>query len=471
MVFDPILSAFDAQLATRASGILMTSSNARATVDDIARLSENIRRRVAESGTPEGCIVGLAVPNGPAFAAAYLGLRRAGMRVLLMDRGTPSVERHRIEESLASAGSVVSDTGWPATAENIKLALNPVTARPDLPDDISTIRLTSGSTGQPRGIGMTSEALLNDDAAIRSTMGLENEKALAAIPFSHAYGFSSLFLPALTQGWLLAIPDGISPFAAVDAAKANRITFFPTVPAYIEALLKIKIPPPLPPTLRRVISAGAPLRPETARQFREIFGQPVHVFYGASEIGGICYDRLGDAAERGTLGTPLGGVKIILAPEPDLADGEGIVTVVSPAAAVGYLPQGDETLGDGRFRTSDIGSFEGGELRLLGRVDAIVNVRGKKVVPREIETVLASLAGVAESIVMGIPESSASGETLGAVVAGDETIPPVDDIRNWCLQHLATHKVPRRILRVEALPRTQRGKIDRKLVKKWLETA
>lgn len=466
---DPILSAFDAQLATRASDVLMTSSEARATVGDIARLSENIQRRVVERGAPEGSIVGLAAPNGPAFAAAYLGLRRAGMRVLLMDRGTPSAERYRIEQSLLSAGSVVSDTGWPSSADQIKLSLDPATAQPDIPENISTIRLTSGSTGEPRGIGLTSEALLTDDEAIRSTMELENERALAAIPLSHAYGFSSLFLPALTQGWLLAIPDGISPFAAIDAAITSKITFLPTVPAYIEVLLKMKTPPPLPATLRRVITAGAPLRPEIAGQFREAFGLPVHVFYGASEVGGICYDRHGGAAERGTLGAPLDGVKVILAPDPGLGDGDGIVNVVSPAAAVGYLPNGDEILRNGRFQTSDIGSFEDGELRLLGRVDGIVNVRGKKVAPQEIESVLTALIGVDESIVMGIPELSTSGETLGAVVAGNDTMPPVDDIRNWCREHLAVHKIPRRIVRVEALPRTTRGKIDRKLVKEWLE--
>ncbi len=470
MTNDPILSAFDALVAARDSDTLMVSTTAMATVGDIDRLSEDIRRRAVESGVAAGNIVGLAAPNGPAFASGYLGLRRAGLRVLLMDRGTPLSERRRIERSLLSAGCLVSDTGWPSSAEELHLSLDPTATPPDIPEAVTTIRLTSGSTGQPRGIGMTSEALLNDDSAIRSTMELVQERALAAIPLSHAYGFSSLFLPALTRGWLLAVPDGISPFAAVETASNSRITFLPTVPAYIEALLKMEAPPPLPTTLRKVITAGAPLKPETAGRFREIFGQPIHVFYGASEVGGICYDRQGGAGERGTLGTPLDGVEILLAPESGLDTGQGIVEVLSPAAAVGYIPNGDETLGGGRYLTSDIGSFRDGELRLLGRVDTIVNVRGKKVDPREIETVLNGLNGVDDSVVMGIQDPSMSGESLGAIVAGDDTMPQVDGIRDSCRQHLASHKVPRQILRVEALPRTSRGKIDRKLVRKWLET-
>lgn len=448
----------------------MVSIREKATIGDIERLARAIHRRAVESGLAPGNIVGLAAPNGPAFAAGYLGLRRAGLKVLLMDRGTPQTERRRIEQSLLSAGSLVLDTGWPSSADAMVLNLDVETIPPDIPDAVSTIRLTSGSTGQPRGISMTSEALLTDDSAIRSTMELKNERALAAIPLSHSYGFSSLFLPALTQGWLLAIPDGISPFSAVETASESRITFLPTVPAYIEALLKMEAPPQLPTTLRKVITAGAPLKPETAGRFREIFGQPIHVFYGASEVGGICYDRRGDAAERGTLGIALDGVEVLLAPEPGLPDGQGIVEVLSPATAVGYIPDGDETLGGGRYLTSDIGAFLDGELLLFGRVDAIVNVRGKKVDPREVETVLNGLSGVDEAMVMAIQGSSMSGESLGAIVAGDETMPQVDGIRAWCRQHLASHKVPRQILTVEALPRTPRGKVDRKLIRQWLET-
>ena len=73
-----------------------------------------------------------------------------------------------------------------------------------------------------------------------------------------------------------------------------------------------------------MISAGAPLPPETARRFRERFGVPVQTFYGSSESGGITFDRRGDAAERGTVGTPIDGVEIDL---------DGGLRVRSPAVA------------------------------------------------------------------------------------------------------------------------------------------
>ncbi len=469
MTSDPILSAFEALAAAHPQDTLMLSSGKTASIADIDRLADDVQRRASEQDVPAGAIVGLAAPNGPAFAAGYLGLRRAGFRVLLMEARTPLPERQRIQLRLQCSGVIVVDTGWPSSAEEFQISLDPKITPPDIPDAISTIRLTSGSTGEARGIGITSQSLLTDDAAIRSTMELKNERALAAIPLSHAYGFSSLFLPALSQGWPLVFPDGISPFAAIRAANEGRITFLPTVPAYLEALLKMEAVPPLPSTLARVITAGAPLRPETAHRFREAFGRPVHVFYGASEVGGICYDRRGDAGERGTLGTPLEGVTVTLEPHEELEQGQGIVEVHSPAAAIGYLPEDDDSLGGGRFLTSDIGSFVSDELQLLGRKDSIVNVRGKKINPREIEKVLENLDGIGDSVVMGIRHTSSIENSLAAVVAGDN-LPPLEDILGWCRHHLAPHKVPRRILRVPALPRTPRGKLDRALVRKWLES-
>ena len=84
--------------------------------------------------------------------------------------------------------------------------------------EATTIRLTSGSTGSPLGIAHTAETLLADDRALRNTMDLKKEIALAAIPLSHSYGFCSLFLPAITDGWTLVVPDGGGPFAPLAAA-------------------------------------------------------------------------------------------------------------------------------------------------------------------------------------------------------------------------------------------------------------
>ena len=197
---------------------------------------------------------------------------------------------------------------------------------------VAVVKLTSGSTGAPRGVVMRAEHVLADEAALFATMGLrDDDRLLGAVPFSHSYGFTTLALSALVRGLTLVIPADRGPFSLLSAARDLGATVFPTVPAYIQALLRLSPPPDWPASIRLVISAGALLPRATAAQFRQTYGQPVHVFYGSSECGGICYDREGGAAERGTVGTPVNGVRVSVRPVEQIAAGEGLVVVESPA--------------------------------------------------------------------------------------------------------------------------------------------
>jgi long-chain acyl-CoA synthetase len=205
----------------------------------------------------------------------------------------------------------------------------------------------------------------------------------------------------------------------------------------------------------------------------------VHVFYGASECGGICYDRAGGAAERGTVGSPVEGVSVeLVAVEPAMVasgagdpgaeraagGGEGRVAVRSPAVATGYLAGGgleaSDRLAGGRYLTDDLAAWRDGELALVGRLNDLINVKGKKVNPREVERVLGELAAVEEVVV-----SSSAGEGREAVVRAviacrPGTLSP-EEVVAWCRQRLAEHKVPRSVLLVDELPHTLRGKLDR----------
>ena len=233
------------------------------------------------------------------------------------------------------------------------------------------------------------------------------------------------------------------------------------MPAYVQGLLKMSRPPALPSRLRLVISAGAALPSAVATRFRRAYGQSVHVLYGASECGGICYDREGGAAERGTVGTPLDGVSLSIEPRSDGFVGDGVVVVESPAVGRTYLPEPDPRLVPGRFETNDVGVLEGGELALRRRVDRVINVRGRKVDPSEVEDVLAGLGGVEEVVVIGVAVPGRDEEIVRAVVACPTGGLAHEDVLAWCRPRLAEHKVPRSIVIVDAIPRTIRGKVDR----------
>ena len=102
------------------------------------------------------------------------------------------------------------------------------------------VKLTSGSTGVPRGVAMRTEHVLADEAALARTMDLRaDDRLLAAIPLSHSYGFTTLALSALVRGLTLVLPADRGPFSPLAAARDLGATVFPTVPAYIQALLKL----------------------------------------------------------------------------------------------------------------------------------------------------------------------------------------------------------------------------------------
>ncbi|HVG08965.1 MAG TPA: fatty acid--CoA ligase family protein [Thermoanaerobaculia bacterium] len=449
MTRDPILSSFESLVRRDPLAPLVVSPERRARAGDVDALA-----RAAGSvldGLRPDAIVGLAAPNGPGMLASLLALRRAGLAALLLDAQTPEAEALRTVKALGASALLRCRAGWPRGPEDWSLIPTGIEGC-QLPG-IAVVKLTSGSTGAPRGIATPAEALVADDAALTASMGIrEDDRLLATIPMSHSYGLSSLAMPALMRGTLLILPDEGRVFDPLVAAEQTGATVFPTVPAVLDALLRLSDPPSWPAALRLVLTAGAPLSPVTASRFRETFGLPVHVFYGASECGGICYDREGTAGERGTVGTPVEGVRVIL-------EEGGVITVQSPAVAAGYIPEEDARLGNGRFVGGDFAEWRDGELVLRGRVDDLVNIKGKKVNPREVEAVLAQIPGVREVAVLGVSLPDRSGEVLRAVVAADNLT--AAEVVAWCRPRLSPHKVPRSVVLVPELPRTARGKLDR----------
>jgi acyl-coenzyme A synthetase/AMP-(fatty) acid ligase len=457
MTADPILEAFAQAAAQRRSAPLLLSAERTATLGDLDALLSCAQRCLESLPHPDETVVGLVAPSAPAWLAGFLGLRRRSLVPLLLDAGAPIAENLRIAGSLGAAGILSCRSPWPEAAGDwiwSERAANGGSSPRVLPGS-AVVKLTSGSTGNPRGIATSAASLLADDAALWRTMGLtEHDRLLAAVPLAHSYGLSSLVLPALLRGVPLVFPDpGLhGPFAA---ARRFAATVFPTTPAYLDALVRTSDLPARPPALRLVMAAGAAFEPRTAVAFRQAFGLPVHVFYGASECGGICYDREGRAAERGTVGTPVDGVEVSIGGRP------GRVAVRSRAVADGYLPAPDRRLRNGRFLTQDLGTWHDGELALTGRQDAIINIKGKKVDPQEVEAVLARLAGVEEVAVLGVPVPERASAVLRAVIACEPGRLTPNEVLTWCRAHLAAHKVPRSLILVQHIPRTARGKLDR----------
>jgi len=458
---DHLVMMFEQLRARRGGDPLVIGAGAPATVADVDALAGLVAGILDRTGHPSGAPLGLLAPNGPGFLAGLLALLRTHRPAVLLD---PLDWPRKIDETLGPLPILRVARGWPRSQADFSV----IQPEPgdggrvpaELPARTAIVKLTSGSAGEPRGVAVTVEALLADDTALRAcTRIAHSDRLMGAIPFSHSYGLSSLVIPALAEGVPLVIPDASGPFAPLEAARRFEATVLHTVPAWIAALVRLIETPRLPDSLRLVIAAGSPLSPSAALTFRRRTGRAVHAFYGATECGGIAYDPQGDAGERGTVGEPIPGVKVTLEPEPGLGPGAGRVAVESEAIGLGYV--GDDAPFGGRIVTRDLACSDGAGLRLLGRVDDMINVHGRKVRPSEVEQVIAGIAGVEGVVVHAFHDAGAVEPSVRAVVACARGALTGPEILEQCRKRLSAFKVPRSVLFVEELPLTGRGKIDR----------
>jgi long-chain acyl-CoA synthetase len=457
---DPFLSAFLAHAAAEPARAACVSPAHMRTRGKLAAQVESTAAALARAGIGRGALVALSAPSGPAFVAAWLALRAREACALLIDPDSTERERQRVLEHLGAGHIWVIDEAFDDAPLPGELARAATTSPACLPE-ISTLKLTSGSTGLPSGVAVRASELLADSRNLAATMGLSGaDRFLCTIPFSHSYGFSLLPSSLCLLGARLLFAEGEDP---LDVGRREGATVLPSVPAWFQAQLGRSSGSELRESLRLCISAGAQLPPRSAHAWRGHFGLPIHVFYGSSECGGITFDRSGDAAERGTVGTPVDNVRVELAPARAGEPG-GVVRVRSEAVASGYHPADPSRagrLGLGLFETEDLGRFEGGELLLAGRRSDWINVKGLKVDPREVEQALEDLPGLRDVVIVAQPLPAGRGEAVRAIVACDAGALRYQDVVAWCRSRLAAHKVPRSVVLVRELPRNERGKLDR----------
>jgi len=372
--------------------------------------------------------VAVQLPNSAEFVSLFLAILKRSAVAILIDRDASDAEVARIRSHFGE--------------------------RPALPSQTRVIKLSSGSTGRPKGIVTTDANLIADCEQICSTMDIRPDDInFGAIPLSHSYGFSNLVLPLILHGTTLVISNDYLPQTVIDACNHYRCTVLPGIPMMFDHLSESR--PGRFKTVRTFISAGAPLTSATSKKFRQSFGLPIHTFYGCSECGGIAYDRTGDAAERGSVGTALDGVTISLR--------DSRLLVRSKSVALGYWQDGAlETFERGTFMTDDLADVRSNEILLTGRASELINVAGKKINPREIEHVILQIDGVRQVKVYGEP-AGARGEVVAAAIVASPDITR-EQVRMFCREQLSLHKVPRIVKLIERIPVDERGKIRREVL-------
>ena len=432
-----------------------------------------IAAALERAALPPGSLVALATGNHPSTFAAWLACSRLGLALLPLDRGATDVEARELTEAFGPVAMLAAaplagalDIGPGAYLKLVE----PRVARPAAYAGAAVLKLTSGTTGQPKATWTTEAQLLADAAHIIDGMGIRpDDVQLGVIPLSHSYGIGNLVLPLLLQGTSVTLRESFIPHQLPFDAATWGARVFCGVPYMFEHLLQHPPASGWPPSLTHLISAGARLEPTVRRDFHRMFGVFIHSFYGTSETGGIAFDAeggeaSGDRPGDAVVGRPLPGVSVELRTIDAQGPSEGRVHVRSAAVSTGYVGPGAEreSFVDGGFLTGDVARLdEAGRLVLIGRMSNFVNVAGRKVQPEEVERVLRSMPQIADAHVCGVADAT-RGELLVACVVARGAPPTIFDVRQHCSRYLSPHKLPRWLLTLETFPRTERGKLDRR---------
>lgn len=435
---DPLfrLWAATVQRAPAAAGVIDAASGRTWTRAALGAAAAERAESFAQTagGRPlAGCRVAMSAPNGAEWFQVFLGLLSLGAVPTPMDPSEPEGAQ------VACAQAIGARWIWrEGRLRPVGAAGRRGPARRPGPGEC-LVKLTSGSTGVPRGLAMTGAQMEADGRQVCASMGIGPDDAnLAVIPLGYSYGLGNLVVPLMLQGTRVICLSSALPQAIASDARRHGPTVFPAVPPVLRALVGSDVPRRSLASLRLVISAGSPLPAGVARAFADKFGVRVHGFYGTSETGGIAFDASGDATLEGrSVGTPLAGVRITP------GDG-GRFRVSSPAVA-----------GRGVFFPADRAALnDRGELVLMGRTDRVVKIGGRRVDLAEIEASVRSLPGIRDAYAQMLDRAEAP---LAAAVATELS---AGDVRRLLRSVLAPWKIPARIVALPEFPLTPRGKTD-----------
>ena len=430
-----------------------------------------------------GAVASVVNPTTKAEKLGFI-LRNCGAAALLTQARLLPVAEAALADAPRLACRIVAGATAPAGWLTLDAALAPgapAPARPGITLDLALLTYTSGSTGVPKGVMMTHA---NVDAAASSIieyLGLrEDDVILSALPLAFDYGLYQLLVSVRCGATLVQETSFAFPQAVLAKLAQERATCFPLVPTMAAMLLQMRdLAPGAFPHLRMITNTAAALPPAHIARLQALFpATRIFSMYGLTECKRCTYLPPEELARRpGSVGIAIPGTEAWVVREDGsraAAEEVGELVIRGPHVMQGYWEDAAATaraLRPGPYPwervlyTGDLFRADAeGFLYFVGRRDDIIKTRGEKVSPKEVETVLHALPGVREAVVVGVPDA-VQGAALKAVVvlAPDATLTARDVIRH-CAERLEEVMVPRLVEFRADLPKTETGKVSRRLV-------
>ncbi|HET6209193.1 MAG TPA: amino acid adenylation domain-containing protein, partial [Jatrophihabitans sp.] len=453
-----------------------------------------LARRLAGRGVGVGDVVGVLLDRGPELVTAVHAILAAGGGYLPLD---PELPPQRIELMCATAGArLVVTTSELAdllpAAERIDRLLadqagpdGPLPDRPAPtvpPQSLAYVMYTSGSTGVPKGVGVSRAALANRLHWMQDAFPLgPDDRVVHKTPFGFDVSVWELCWPLLTgAAMVIAAPGGHRDTGYLSRLfEECRVTTAHFVPSMLEALLDDPDAVSRCSGLTTLICSGEALTPALAERCQAALPEAtLHNLYGPTEAAiDVTWHPCRPGDDPVPIGRPVPNTEIrILDRLGELAPigVPGELCIAGVQLAAGYLGQSASTAerfvpdrygnpGSRIYRSGDLARWlPSGELEYLGRLDQQVKVRGMRIEPGEIEAALLAHPGVRAAAVIARPQPSGYQELLGYVVPVDREEPVgMDELRRHLTGTVAPYLVPAFLQTIEELPLTRSGKLDR----------
>ncbi|GAA0975395.1 hypothetical protein GCM10009555_033190 [Acrocarpospora macrocephala] len=430
------------------------------TYAELDAASRRLALRLRRLGVGRGDVVGVLAERSVASLTGMLAVMRAGAAYLPLDPAYPEARiAFVLDDAKPRALLTDGEAAW--DGPTIRLG-EPITEDGELdvevrPEDPAYVLYTSGSTGRPKGVVVPHRALANFLISMRDLLNAGSSDVwLALTSLSFDISGLELYLPLITGGRIVMAGNALDGEELAQLITEQGVTHVQATPSGWRVLMTAELP--------RVTAlvGGEALPAGLARDLRARVSRLINV-YGPTEttIWSTAWEVPEDPAEI-TIGRPIGNTQVavvddLLRPVPPRAPGELVIGGLG--LAHGYLGRPALTAerfvpgpgGTRLYRTGDLVRWRwDGTLEFLGRNDDQVKLRGHRIEPGEIESVLESLPAVRRAAV------TVRADNLVAYVVGDTT-----GLREQLIARLPSSHIPSTFVRLDALPLTPNGKLDR----------
>ena len=341
-------------------------------------------------------------------------------------------------------------------------------------DDIAVLQYTGGTTGLSKGAMLTHANLVSNvlqaSERINAVGGGWQHTVIAPLPLYHIYAFTLAQIVLLAGGHSVLIPNPRDmPGFIKELGNWKTSTFLGLNTLFVGLCNQPAFSDVDFSHLRMTVSGGMALTHAAAEQWEQATGCNIMEGYGLTETSPVVSVNPYGGVQVGTIGLPLleTEVKVVDAEGVTLpAEQPGELCVRGPQVMKGYWHKTHETEGvftsDGYLRTGDVAVLQqDGYLRIVDRAKDMIITSGFNVYPSEVEDVICDHPDVLECAAIGIPDEACGELVKVYVVTSSETL-SLETIQDWCNNRLTRYKIPKSVLFVSELPKTNVGKVLRR---------